>query len=244
MTTAAEQQSDRNTPTVAESAHALLFELEGLVGSARQATYEILKSILSEHGIDLQPVHISRYCLEFSMAASVESLLDGLGATRMSVDKLVEDLQSGLALQLTSQGQPVDGQLAALLDEARANGLPLAALSGLPRPSAEALMDSLGLNHRNVKLTVIDHQDDEHFPRADSWLKIAKLLRKNPFNCGVIATSQVALKSALSAGMHSVAIPDSYTAFEDFSGADLIVEDVKEMDVKQVLSRLCPHYRD
>jgi beta-phosphoglucomutase-like phosphatase (HAD superfamily) len=245
MTTATEQKSEHNAPTAAESSHALLFELEGLVGSARQATYEILKSILREHGIDLQPVHVSRYCLQPSPASYVEALLDGVGASRMSADKLVEDLKSGIALQLASQGQPISGPVAALLDEARTHGVPLAAMSGLPRPGAEALMESLGLNERNVKLTVVDHEDDEeHFPRADSWLKIAKSLRKNPFNCGVIATSQAALKSALSAGMHCVAIPDSFTAFEDFSGADLIIEDVADMSVEDVLMRLCPHYRD
>lgn len=244
MTTATEQRAQSDKTPAAESVHALLFELEGLVGSARQATHDILKSILKEHGIDLLPVHIARFCLQPSPSLYVEALLEGLGASRLSADKLIEDLNSGIALQLTSQGNPVAGKVAKLLDEARAHEVSLAALSGSPRATAEALMESLGLNDRNVQLTVIDHEEDEHFPRADSWLKVAKSLGKNPFNCGVIATSQAAAKSALSAGMHCVAIPDQYTSFEDFSGADVIVEDVENMVVRDVLVRLCPHYLD
>ncbi len=73
---------------------------------------------------------------------------------------------------------------------------------------------------------------------------VAKSLGKNPFNCGVIATSRAATKSSLSAGMHCVAIPDSYTSHEDFSGADVIIDDLAEMNVEEVMTRLCPHYQD
>ena len=77
MTTATEQRAQSDKTPAAESVHALLFELEGLVGSARQATHDILKSILREHGIELLPVHIARFCLQPSPSLYVEALLEG-----------------------------------------------------------------------------------------------------------------------------------------------------------------------
>ncbi len=241
MTTATDPQQDSAAATT--SPHAVLFELEGIAGSIRAATFEALKSILSEHDIKLQPAHISRFCLRPTPEMYVEELLEAVGASRLSADKLVDDVRSGIALHLSSQTKKLAGPMAALIDEAHKYGIQLAALSGLPSATATALTESLGLNERGVQVTVIEEQD-AHFPRADSWLKLAKSLGKNPFNCGVIATSRAATKSSLSAGMHCVAIPDSYTSHEDFSGADVIIDDLAEMNVEEVMTRLCPHYQD
>lgn len=241
MTTATEKKQD--TAATTSSPHAVLFELEGIAGSIRAATFETLKSILGEHGIKLQPAHISRFCLRPVPEMYVEELLEAVGATRLSADKLADDVRSGIALHLSSQTKKLKGPIAALIDEAHKYGVQLAALSGLPSATANGLAQSLGLNERGVQVTLVEEQD-HHFPRADSWLKLAKSLGKNPFNCGVIATSRAAAKSSLSAGMHCVAIPDSYTSHEDFGGADIIIDNLDEMNVQEVMIRLCPHYRD
>jgi len=242
MSTATEcEQSAIQNAAGEESRYAILFELEGIAGSGRQATYEVLKSILGEQGISITPVHISRFCSRPSPEQYMEELLESVSATRQSADKLAEDARSGIAMQLSLKANSLPDPITNLLKAAGDQGIPIAALTALPKATAEALMENLGMNHLGVQLFVAEQTDDEHFPRADSWLKIAKALNRSAFHCGVIASTHAASKSALSAGMRCVAIPDHFTAFEDFSGANAIIEDISQANADEVLLDLCPH---
>lgn len=229
----------------AESRYAVLFELEGIAGSGRQAAYEVLRSLLAEQGFEVDPAHISRFCLHPEPEVYVPVLLEALGAGRQAVGKLVEDVRSGIAMQLVSKSTTLPGATRKLLEAAREAKAPLAALTALPEATAEALMDNLGLKELGVRLFPVENnEEDDHFPRADNWLKVAKTLNRSPFDCGVIATTHAACKSALSAGMRCVALPDVFTACEDFSGANGIVESLDAVRVGDVLLDLCPHINE
>jgi len=227
-----------------ESRYAVLFELEGIAGSGREATYEVLKSILGEQGIPITPVHISRFCLRSAPEQYMEDLLEAVSASRQSANKLAEDARSGIAMQLSQKTNSLPDPITNLLKAVGDQGIPIAALTALPKATAEALMENLGMNSLGVQLFVAEQTDDEHFPRADSWLKIAKALNRSPFHCGVIASTHAASKSALSAGMRCVAIPDHFTAFEDFSGANVIIEEISQANTDEMLLDLCPHLND
>ncbi len=47
-------------------------------------------------------------------------------------------------------------------------------------------------------------------------------------------------KAALSAGMRCVVVPDEFTVFQDFSGADVILDLESEFDPDELLNMLCP----
>ena len=73
------------------------------------------------------------------------------------------------------------------------------------------------------------------FPTADAWLKIAKQLGTKPQLCIVLASRSTACKAALSAGMRCIVIPDQYTSFQDFGGADFVVDEAEPSVVETVL---------
>ena len=226
------------------SRYAILFVLEDIGGSARQAMFDVLRSILGDQGVKLSPVHISRFCLNDSPDRFVEPLLGALKVSKLSTSKLVEDIKSGIAMQLSNQTASLPEPMAAVLDAARSAGIELAALSALPQAAAETLMETLGLNTRGVQLTVRDASQDDHFPRADQWLMLSKKMSKSPLDCGVVATCQSVLKSSISAGMRCVAAPDTFTMHQDFSGANAVYEHGEESDASDLISVLCPHLHE
>jgi beta-phosphoglucomutase-like phosphatase (HAD superfamily) len=245
MTTVTDRETkEMNDSSEAASRYGVLFELEGIAGSARLAAYDVLKKLLGEHGIELLPAHVSRFCLHSTPGANLDDLLEALGASNLSADALEGKVSEGIALQLSSAATALPEPVRAVLDLANRSGVQMAAVSSLPQASAASLMEGLGLNEWGVRLNCESPDGGLLFPRPDSWLKLAKLVNRDPPRCGVIATSQSAAKSALSAGMHCVAIPDQFTAFQDFGGVDVVVETGNGLAPEEILRALCPHFDD
>jgi beta-phosphoglucomutase-like phosphatase (HAD superfamily) len=84
-------------------------------------------------------------------------------------------------------------------------------------------MDKLGLDEKGT-VVLSNGSQDKHLPSSDSWLKLAKSMKVPASCCVVIASSSRACKAALSAGMRCVALPDKFTSFQDFGGADFVLE--------------------
>lgn len=241
MTTKTEARAPAAQEEVPASAHAVLFLLEGLAGVGHKAAFDVLTSILGEQGLKFTPVHMSRYCLHSHPELYLAALLRALDA-KLSADGLIEDIKSGIEMQLSSKKQAMSKGLAAILRHMKDQGVELAALTALPEGTAKALFGHLGLEDLGVKMVVMesDPGDEHDFPRADSWLKLAKNLKKNALYCAVLAGDMATCKSALWAGMRCVVIPDTFTAFQDFGGADAVIDDVEEADVGDIAKLLCP----
>ncbi|MEI6971057.1 MAG: hypothetical protein WCL44_06015, partial [bacterium] len=76
----------------------------------------------------------------------------------------------------------------------------------------------------------------DNFPTADAWLKLAKAVAVAPQGCVVITTNQESCMAALSGGMKPVAIPDAFTAFQDFGGADLLVDKFNDEAIEAIVA--------
>ena len=50
-----------------------------------------------------------------------------------------------------------------------------------------------------------------------------------------------ACKSAMSADLRCVAVPDDFTSFQDYSGADLILGSLDEMSAREIVNTVFPH---
>ncbi len=221
------------------SPYALLFELEGVAIEARKAEFEVLQSLLREHKVDVTAHHFSKHCLNTSPRHYLPDLLELLGARKISANKLAEEIDSGMALYFSSSEAVLRSTLQAVLAAAAERDMPLAMLTAIKPSTAESLMKQLGLDQWNVQLFDFERQD-RVFPRADSWLKMAKSLSRTPRQCLALAGSMVSSKSALSAGMRCVVIPDEFTLFQDFGGADVVVDSDAELDPNELLDMLCP----
>lgn len=218
---------------------ALLFELEGSAVNGRQAAFDVIKRMLGQQRISFGPAQFVRHCLHPLPQFYVPQMLEALEAKKMPAEEFLAGVQQGLEEFYSSRGATLDRHLDKLMDLAAERQIAIGALSVLPGSGAPALAAKLGLTDRGVQVFTFDDVQPV-YPRADTWLKVAKAMGKYPRRCVVLATSSPSCKSALSAGMRCVAIPDQFTSFQDFGGAEMTLDSLADCDLGELLDMLLP----
>ena len=202
---------------------ALIFELENLAIGGRKITYDVYKTVLGEQNFKLTPVQFSRYCLHPNPVTSITNLMESGEKGKKISEKLINEIKDDAKLSLVDASNKMDKALKAILAVAKARNMKIGLLSYQDSASAEKLAAKLGLNKLNPEIFASDWSERD-FPAADGCLRLAKNMEVDPSLCIVVATSAYASRAALSAGMRCVAIPDQFTSFQDYSGADLVVD--------------------
>ncbi len=213
---------------------ALLFELDNLAAGRRRITYDVLKGLLDDSNTDLTPSVFSRYCLKPTADQYLEELLDVLGRKRLSKDKLAGEISDGVRLSMEDSGVKLKAELAGLFQKTGDANVHVGALTMLDEEAGQRLLERLGLADMQIQL-LPSSPGGRNFPTADVWLKLAKLLGASRGSCTVVATCHTSCKAALSAGMRCVVVPDEFTAFQDFGGADLVVDTFDSAAVEDVM---------
>ncbi len=202
---------------------ALLFELESLAINGRKISFDVVKAVLADKDVALTPALFSRYCLNSSVAQSIPALLQGVGKARAATEKLTAEIAEDIKLSLVEGSVRANSAISAIIQEASSETVSIGVLSAMDDKTAGKLMDKVGLDESNAQLFLCD-AGDRQFPSADAWLKLAKSMEVSPSLCMVLATSAASCKAALSAGMRCAVIPDEFTSFQDFGGADYVVD--------------------
>ena len=200
---------------------ALLFEFDHLVAGVREATFEILTRMFE--GTDFSALHISRFGLNVPPQKMIENLQDALNHKKGPAKKLAEELISGIQMHLETEVIQVSDALRDVIVQAREREMPVYALTALPEDARDALGDRLDLPGLGIEYVPFG-VGLEPYPRADAWLKVSKDHDIIGPQSIALTTSHAALKSVLTAGIHCVAIPDRFTEFQDFGGAQAVVD--------------------
>ncbi len=219
--------------------YAILIELEGAAVQARLAEYEALRSLLSEQKMKVSKEAFARHCLNAVPTGYLPALYDALGAKMKVSDKLAVEIKSGITLFLSSSEAVLVPAVEDLLKVAHQRHMDVALLTGEKETVAQALVGRWGANHGRTKVFAYE-PGSKPYPRADVWLKVAKSLSRTPRQCIVLAGSSYSAKTALSAGMRCVAIPDEFTLFQDFSGVDAVLELGEQVNAAELLDLVAP----
>lgn len=218
---------------------AVLFELDGVAVATRPVIYQAAQQALGRQKSSLTPAFFARYGLAGSQLAAAQELVERLGATSVTGEELARAIADRISSFLASADAGLNSGLDKLLKAAAQRGIPAAAVTALPEDVAKAALDRLGLTDRGVRLFAF-RDDEKPFPRVDAWLKVAKSLGKSARFCVAVASTQASCKSALSAGMRCVAVPDSYTSHHDFGGADVVLDSWDDISANELLDCVAP----
>ena len=224
---------------MARPRRAVLFELENLAVDGHGLVYDAVKSVFKGKGIDLPPALFSRCCLGRAPQSYVPAILKHAGKERLSHEKLEEDLRVTIQEAFAADSLRLNPSLAALLQAVAAQGVGCGALSGLENSLAEKLFARLGLKALGVALHV-GAADRRGFPTAEAWGKLSQGLAVDPVYCLALCTTAQSTRAALAAHMHAIAIPHALSAFEDYSGADEVLDSLQALRPEQLLARLEP----
>jgi beta-phosphoglucomutase-like phosphatase (HAD superfamily) len=204
--------------------HALIFELEYVAAKTRAVEFEALKSAMDTKGVELTPVMFSRSGMSPLHRAAVKDILTLAGKKSDAIEKAVAEVDRTVADYCENKAE-LDEGLAKLIKATQARGIPVITFTALPKEMAKKLMARLGLDTLGVEL-IIPEEVKESFPRADDWLKMLKQCNKEHVTLVAVVSSQVACKGALTAGAACVVVPDEHTAFQDFGGAVMVLEEL------------------
>jgi len=212
----------------------LVLELEFMLFPGRQLTYEAFRSVLKTSQISLEQADFSRYCLQRSTEKSLSGLLAALGKKRLTVEPIAAKIKKQVESSLNdSSCQPVPG-LMALLKKASDNNIKVGLLSFLPDDNARQLMERVPLNQSAVCLHVMKKEADD-LPTPDSWLSLLKSMAAVTPRCAIaLVDGATACKSALAVGMCCGVVPDCFTAWQEFTGADFVAENAADLKLNEI----------
>jgi beta-phosphoglucomutase-like phosphatase (HAD superfamily) len=211
----------------------LFFELEYVAINGRQIMFDVLKQVMKGKDIDVTPALFARYGLTPRPGKAIQSMIEASGRNLTTGDQLTEQAENLLAKAFADKAV-LNKDLPALIKAAQAHNIQVVALSAWPEASAKELMKKTELDTLGVDLVAMDSVDPI-FPRADHWLRILKLRGQENIPLIAIVASRAACKGALTAGATAIALPDAYTAYEDFTGAKVVLDTLGSLSAKELL---------
>ncbi|VGO13357.1 hypothetical protein PDESU_01913 [Pontiella desulfatans] len=213
--------------------HALIFELEYVAAKTRAVEFESVKSAVGTKGVELSPIMFSRSGMSPLHRSAVTDVLTQAGKKADAIEKAVAEVDKTVANYCENEAE-LDSGLAKLIKATQERGIPVVTFTALPVATAKKLMARLGLDALGVEL-IIPEEVKESFPRADDWLKMLKQCDKEHSTLVAVVSSQVACKGALTAGAACIVVPDEYTAFQDFSGAKMVLDSLEDEKPNAIL---------
>ncbi len=209
------------------------FELECIAVPGRQAMFEAVRDTLKPKDIDVTPVLFSRYGLASRPGPAVQALIDASGKNLTTGDQLATKAEQALDTFFEEKAE-LNPALPPLIREALDRRIQPVAISALSEKKAAALMARLGLDELGVELEAFD-ETEPLFPRADHWLRMLKNREQEELPGMAAVSSRTACKGALTAGLACIVVPDDLTAFEDMSGARIVLDRLDDMPPGELL---------
>ncbi len=205
---------------------AILFDFDGILVDTEWAIYQAWLRTFRDHGQDL-PLSLYTRCIGSDFDAwSPKVYLEDL--TKLGFDwvKMDGERQVEIRADLEEAGA-IDG-VTDLLVEIRETGIPAAVVSSSSHFWVDGWLEKLGLG--GFFREVVCKGDAPRIkPAPDLYLEASRRLDVQPGECLVIEDSLNGLISARAAGMKPWIVPNRVTAGLDFSQADRVFGDFKEL---------------
>lgn len=214
----------------------LLFELEKIAVPGQRILFEACQKVLKEKQVALTPVLWSRYGLSAPLAQGLGRLLATVDKKSLSADKLAHEVKELFLREISRPAVKLNAVLDVLLTDADKHNIKIGAFTFLPDEQAQALLAHLGLQER-IRLQVM-HKTDVALPTPKCWLMTCNAIAVPARRCVALADSALACNAAIEAGLRCIVVPDEFTAFQDFGGADQVVEELKDVHAKELQALL------
>jgi len=222
---------------------AVIFDFDGVLVDSEMLHYQAFDNIFRPLGAQIS---VREYYDRFVGMTDEElfRLLDkekNLHLSEQQLQKLFREKATSFKRLASTQAAIIEGvpQLLNLLDD---NKIPMAICSGALLDEIEMILKSAGL--RNFFDVIVSaEQVKKGKPDPEGFLLALKLLNKKttqqiePQDCVVIEDSHWGLEAARTAGMHPVAVTNTYEA-DYLRPADKIIANLSELSLSD-LRTLC-----
>ena len=228
----------------------VIFDFDGVITDSEILHFRAFNQVLGQYGIELTKQEYYKTYLGFNDADCYGMLINQglLKAGQEQIGNLIEEKKHIYKELAKSEGKMIEGvrDFLTLLEE---NSIPMAICSGSLLTEVEMVLEDTGLRHL-FEVIVSGEQVKKGKPDPEGFLLTLKRLNSNinsiqaenqnhilPGECVVIEDSHWGLEAAKAAGMHTIAVTNSYGA-EQLSMAEKIVNQLNELSIDD-LQQLC-----
>ena len=209
---------------------AIVFDMDGVLADSEPVYFAAMRAVLAPLGHEVTDDHqraIMGHSIEATWAYLRETFsLEG------PLDGLVEAYDRELVQQLARITNPLPG-VRELVAALRERNVPIAVASSSLPAWIEALLGGIGLAETFdalVSATMVAHPK----PAPDIYVEAARRLGKAPERCIAIEDTPTGLTSAKAAGMLTVQVRSSSTAWPPQLEAAIVLESLREFDLRLV----------
>ncbi|MDE0826129.1 MAG: HAD family phosphatase [Akkermansiaceae bacterium] len=204
----------------------VLFDFDGIIVDTEWAIYETWHALFLEQGHPL-PLETYNQCIGSNFDTwSPETHLENL--TGNSFDWHTLNTDRNIEIRKTLEGSTAIPGVLTALDWLREKSIPLAVVSSSSHDWVDGWIKKIGLTSY-FTTTVCRGDAPKIKPAPDLYLEAARQLDLPPADCLVIEDSVNGIKSALAAGMQTIAVPNRVTACRDFSIAHRVLTSLEEL---------------
>lgn len=207
----------------------VIFDLDGTIVDTEPIWFQTFKEILKEYGHEYTE-EIRRLMMGRSNASLV---LKEIFNIKEDVEVLREKIRSKYK-SLVMENLVLMPGFYNLLEKLEGK-LRLAVASGSPADIANLVIDKLDLR-QHFSFIVCGDQVRNGKPDPEIFLSVSKKLKVKSAHCVVIEDSPKGVNAAKNAGMKCIAVRSPYVLQEDISKADLIVNNLLEINLEKIRS--------
>ena len=215
---------------------AVIFDLDGLMVDTEPMARRSWEMVIADFGQHLDEPTFQQMIGLRRMDSAI-LVLEKLDLD-LTPDELLERKEIYL-VELLANGTPTMPGLRRLVEELKQRNLPWAVATSSSMSYAELILKNLGLI---ADCQAISSGDEVQYgkPAPDVYLLAAKRLAVSPESCLALEDSIPGVKAAVTAGMLTVAVPNSHTEEDDFGLADYVLPSLNEVadGLDRLLTRL------
>jgi HAD superfamily hydrolase (TIGR01509 family) len=204
----------------------VIFDLDGLLSDTERLHCKAYQDILAPYGIALTEEQFAEHWTRAGKGISQWIQENNL---LLDVEQIRQQKSERYLELVESIVQPMDGALAVL--ERLAGKLRLSVASSAYQHWVEHVLKYLEITHYFELIVAGDHVSRSK-PFPDIFLHTAQQLGVQPSECVVLEDAEKGVVAARRAGMHCIAVPNTYTQDNDFSQATQVVSSLHEVTLE------------
>ncbi|MHC4122373.1 MAG: HAD family hydrolase [Planctomycetota bacterium] len=218
---------------------AVIFDFDGVITDSEILHFRAFNEVLAPHGIRISKKDYYKTYLGFT-DYDLFSLMAEKGMLKLDdggIRNLVKEKNVIFSKLAQSEGRTIDGVFE-FLEMLKENDIPMAICSGALLSEIELILEDAKLRSYFEIIVAAEHVKKGK-PYPDGFLLALKMLNEKtsnsfePAECIAIEDSLWGLKAAKAAGMHRVAVTNSYDS-DELNMAEKVVDNLSELNIEQL----------
>ena len=212
---------------------AIIFDMDGVLVESAGVVFKSFNKVLEKYDVEIIPGDRARYL--------GRSLRDQLSMWKEDYPKIPRELTCdefskealGYQLEMMEERLKPDDVILKFIDDAKKQGLKTAVATSSVRRRAEIFLEKRDIINRLDALVACEDVCN-HKPHPDIFLEAAKKINVDPAECIVIEDAVNGIEAANKAGMTSVAKLNKFHTEEEFSEANYVFSDFKDLKLEDI----------